>query len=107
MVWNKGKKGLQVAWNKLPDGSKHKKHGYTEIKIRGKWMNEHHYVWLRENDWGMPIIPEGWVVHHKNRKKSDNRIENLVCIPDSTHRAVHAMGKKQYYNRWEQRWLPR
>jgi len=35
-------------------------------------------------------IPKGWVIHHINRDKQDNRIENLMCMPRPMHRKLHA-----------------
>lgn len=33
------------------------------------------YVWYSEEHY----IPNGYVIHHKNHNKQDNRIENLEC----------------------------
>jgi hypothetical protein len=35
-------------------------------------------------------IPFGWVVHHINKVKTDNSIENLVALPTWKHDQVHA-----------------
>lgn len=45
----------------------------------------HRAVWEHHN--GPP--PTGWHVHHRNEDKGDNRIENLDCMPNSTHVVGH------------------
>jgi len=39
-------------------------------------------VWERTNE---EQLPSGWVVHHLNGVKSDNRPENLVAMPKKKH----------------------
>lgn len=56
--------------------------GYIDIKTAsGKYVKEHRLVW--ENHFG--AIPEGYVVHHKNAIKDDNRIENLEMMKANEH----------------------
>jgi hypothetical protein len=34
-------------------------------------------------------IPIGWLVHHVNHDKQDNRIENLIAVPEHFHNKLH------------------
>jgi len=47
---------------------------------------QHDLVWERE----VGPIPRGYVVHHVNGDKQDNRIENLDCIDHTTHKRLHS-----------------
>jgi hypothetical protein len=53
---------------------------------KGGYVQESIIVW--EDQYGQKI-PEGWVVHHKNGEKGDNRPENLEAMPDKKHRRLH------------------
>ena len=84
--------GLTGARNCFPVGDGHPKwkggryknhQGYILVKIgKGTYALEHRLVWERHN--GSPL-PTGYVVHHLNGVKSDNRPENLVAIPRKKH----------------------
>ena len=90
-TWNKGKETslktrMKQRMLKLKDGSITVR-GYKMLKKLGKHIFFHHDVWLRESEWR--FIPEGFVVHHINQNKLDNRIENLACIPRGDHTYLH------------------
>ena len=47
----------------------------------------HHLIW--ETHYNKPI-PTGCVIHHINNIKTDNRIQNLVCVPKKIHDSFHS-----------------
>lgn len=60
--------------------------GYIICRGRsGREEMEHREVWKRE----VGPIPRGWVIHHINEDKRDNRIENLVAMPAGAHDYLH------------------
>lgn len=54
----------------------------ADNKNRAFYRREHIVVW--EQGHGMPI-PKGWVIHHLNGVKDDNRLENLVAASRKEH----------------------
>lgn len=57
--------------------------GYIQILVGGakRYKFEHHIVWEAANG----PLPRGWVVHHLNGVKTDNRLENLAGMPRHEH----------------------
>lgn len=62
--------------------------GYVEVKTpdhpkatRKGYVREHILVW--EARFGS--LPDGYIIHHLNGVKDDNRIENLVALPTKAH----------------------
>lgn len=45
------------------------------------YQAEHILVWEQTNG----KIPNGWIVHHLNGIRNDNRLENLVALPRKRH----------------------
>ena len=62
-------------------------YGYRYIYVNGKERFEHHINWMNDN--GLCFIPKGWIVHHRNMNRLDNRPENLLLVPDELHKKWH------------------
>ena len=81
------------------------KGGYVNIRIKegnpgkGKgsfYRGQHILVWEEAND---KPLPKGWVVHHLNGIKDDNRIENLAGMPRQEHHSHPREALKPYEKR--------
>lgn len=51
----------------------------------GKTILTHRQVWIREHG----EIPKGYIIHHINGNKKDNRIENLELLSHKEHKVKH------------------
>lgn len=60
--------------------------GYVFHNLEGKYIREHHKVWIVANQC---LVPQGHVIHHINEDKLDNRIENLECLSRAEHLILH------------------
>jgi len=67
--------------------------GYKRIRVNGVYIPEHHKVWIQHNQ--IPI-PKGWVIHHRNKNKLDNQIENLMLLPHEIHTKWHKTLEGKY-----------
>jgi len=78
-------KGYVVVWDKSKNG----------------YVREHRKVWERYRG----PIPKGFVVHHKNENKQDNRIANLECLRKRVHDRHHGYYtlRKFHWNRKEKK----
>lgn len=90
-------------------GGRHKMHsGYIEVykpehpraTVRG-YVLEHILVW--EQTHHQPL-PDGWVIHHLNGIKDDNRPKNLFGMPRGKHSsALHLGALKQRIRELEEK----
>lgn len=55
--------------------------GYVQIDANDGWVMEHRFVWEQTHG----LIPRGWIVHHINGIKDDNRLENLIALSRNKH----------------------
>ncbi len=49
------------------------------------YVFEHILIWEQTHG---EVVPHGYVVHHLNGIKSDNRPSNLMALPNQKHRVV-------------------
>ena len=59
---------------------------YPGKTYRNKYVYEHHLVWWTHNN---SLVPQGFVIHHKNGNQRDNNLLNLELISESEHRKHH------------------
>ena len=72
--------------------------GYVKIRV-GKghpladpngYAYEHLVVWVSA---GNPRPPKGWILHHKNEDRTDNRYDNLMLIRRGEHNRLHNLAR--------------
>jgi hypothetical protein len=87
------KKMSLLAKKKYGPGNPHwkggkftRRDGYVCLRIEGKYYLEHRIIW--ENHFNKSL-PPGWVIHHLNGIRNDNRINNLVALPKKGNRKHH------------------
>lgn len=62
--------------------------GYPGKTYRENYVYEHHAVWYLATG---EIVPSGYLIHHVNGDKRDNRIENLEVVERGDHTRKHAI----------------
>ena len=62
--------------------------GYKWIWANGKKFPEHNFIWCNQPG-NLEYVPKGFIIHHLNGIKLDNRPENLVLLDNSTHSHFH------------------
>ena len=75
-------------WNEKKPRKYLDKRGYLQVQTPSGRIAEHHLTWSAYNA-GLQL-PKGFVIHHLNGKKTDNRIENLQMMPEEYHLQLHA-----------------
>lgn len=70
---------------------------YPGVLYRGRYAYEHTVVWW-QNTGELP--PAGFVVHHKNEQKRDNRFENLELKPRGDHSTEHNLERSAGLRIW-------
>lgn len=72
-------------------------YGYSWIKVfdhpkfKDGWVKEHHLVWWK---FKKRLVPPGYVLHHKDENRLNNRITNLVLMTRKDHAILHHVGRK-------------
>ena len=72
-------------------GGQTKQNGYIyllvapEARKGHRYQPEHRIVWEAANG----LMPEGYIIHHVNGIKDDNRLENLQAMPRAKHNHRH------------------
>lgn len=88
-----GNSGRPPNWK---GGRKKNSKGYIQIFMDDvkKYVLEHRKIWVESNG----LIPHGYVIHHINGIKDDNRLENLECLSKYEHDKMNQSLKSNHWN---------
>lgn len=64
---------------------------YPGKKYRGRYVYEHQLVWWQNTG---NLVPKGYVVHHRDHDKHNNRFSNLELTEAGVHAAEHSAERK-------------
>ena len=81
-------------------GGRHKDvRGYILIRLKDHprmdksgYVKEHIYIWEKSNN---RKLPKGWIIHHLNGIKDDNRPKNLLALHPKDHHKLFEPYKKR------------
>ena len=59
--------------------------GYIRVRFKGKITTLHRAIWELAHG----PIPEGYFIHHIDKDKTNNSIENLECVSRKEHGVKH------------------
>jgi len=81
----------KACTNKLTTG------GYKQIKINNKWFLQHRIIYLIHNQiWDIYDLKQ--MINHKNKNRSDNKIENLEVVTKLQNTQDRDMDKVKGYD---------
>lgn len=66
---------------------------YFKYSNSSGYVREHRYIfhiYLSILNGKLTYLPEGFDIHHINKNKKDNKIENLMLVDPLTHRRIHS-----------------
>jgi len=66
---------------------------YKRIERNGKNLQLHRYLWEQYHN---REIPEGFIIHHIDNNRDNNKIENLDLMSYAEHNYLHGKGRKPW-----------
>lgn len=104
-----GRGNNPASWGNHKSGSSHHRwndhrivssHGYIKVRVGADhpladpngYAYEHLLVWVSA---GNPRPPKGWVLHHRDEDRQNNRLRNLELLRRSQHNAEHMKRRRR------------